>query len=87
MKPKLEQEIWHLGSLCDELYLKKMTVGYIGKERFICHGQFSLTHDRPIAFADYGVEWFLTEEEALEWLKKNGYEWNAHIRGYTKKGE
>lgn len=85
MKPELEQEIWHIGSLCGDLYLHKMRVGYIGKERFVCYGQFNLIHDKPIAFTDYGVEWFLTEEEALDWLKRNDYEWNNNIRAYTKK--
>lgn len=87
MKPKLDQEIWHIGNLCDDLYLHKMTVGYIGKERFVCYEQFNLIHDKPIAFASYGIEWFLTEEDAIEELKKHGYEWNNHIHAYTKKGE
>lgn len=86
MKPKLEQEIWHIFDLFGDMRLKKMKVGYIGKERFICHEQVTL-NDRPIWFDDYGTSWFLTEEEALEWLKRNDYEWNDHIHAYTKKGE
>jgi len=87
MKPKLGQEIWHIGSFLGDKYLKKMTVEYIGKERFLCYGQVDYIHNKPICFAGYGSSWFLTEEEALEWLKRNGYEWNDHIRAFTKEEE
>lgn len=87
MKPKLEQEIWHIfNEFGDDKRLRKMTVGYIGKKRFICYEQInSLAF--PIWFRDYGTTWFLTEEEALEWLERNDYEWNEYVRAYIKKGE
>ena len=89
MKPKLEQEIWYIGYFTGGKYLEKMKVGYIGKECFICQENLKMT----IAFASYGSSWFLTKEEALEWLDKHDYERNDNIfadmkgRIFTKKGE
>ena len=87
MKPKLEQTIWHItNEYEDDKRLREMTVGYIGKKRFICYEQINLL-DAPIWFRDYGTTWFLTEKEGLEWLERNGYEWNQYIQAYAKKGE
>lgn len=85
MKPEIDQEIWHIFNAYPGLSLEKMTVGYIGKEGFICHEQVTFMFDKPIGFDDYGRTWFLTEEEGLEWLKRNGYEWNEYIYAYVKK--
>ena len=87
MKPKLEQEIWHLHEFAGAMYLQKMKVGYIGKSRFLCHEQVDPTNNTPIWFISYGCSWFLTEEEALAWLERNDYKWNEYARGYTKKGK
>ncbi len=62
MKPEFGQEIWYVGDFDSGKYLEKMKVAYVGEDDFVCHEQANM----PIAFASYGVLWFLTKEEALE---------------------
>ena len=90
MKPKLDQEIWHLGYSKDCRYLEKMRVGFLGTRGFICYEQLQMY---PISYSCYGSTWFLEKEDAVKWLEENGYElkddlyWDMKGCIYVKKGE
>lgn len=79
MKTKLDQEIWYIGRFGSGRFLEKMKVGYIGKEHIICYEQLELENVSPIPVADYGISWFHTKKEALEWLRSHNYETNDNL--------